>query len=273
MDIILFKFTLVAYLASTLVYSASLSLKRVAAAKIATGTIFAAFIIHTLSLAFRWAETGRIPVIGIYETLSLFAWVMTAAYLAFQLKTKTRVLGAFISPVAFLLTLIASIRLGGEVAMPANLQGSLVAAHVILSVAGEALFAVASCAGLMYIIQDGLLKRKKATGFIRFFPSLKDLDNVNHLCLLWGFPLLTLGVIAGSIWARTVWGTHWQWDPKQVWTLAVWLSFAFLLHQRLAIGWRGHRAAVLACAALVVLLALLAVEKTFFTTVHRFYWL
>jgi cytochrome c-type biogenesis protein CcsB len=273
MDITLFKFALIAYLASTLGYIASLSMRRVAAAKVATWTIFVAFVFHTLSLIARWVATGQIPVIGIYETLSLFAWVMTAAYLAFQLKTKTRVLGAFVSPVAFLLAIIASVRLGGEVAMPTILQGSMVAIHVILSIAGEALFAVASCAGLMYMIQDGLLKKKKATGFIRFLPSLKDLDNVNHLCLLWGFPLLTLGIIAGSIWARTVWGTHWQWDPKQVWTLIVWLSYAFLLHQRLAIGWRGHRAAVLSCAALVILLALFAVEKTFFTTIHRFYWL
>jgi cytochrome c-type biogenesis protein CcsB len=273
MDITLFKLALVAYLASTLSYIASLSMKRVAAAKVATGAILAAFVIHTLSLIARWIETGRVPVIGLYETLSLFAWVMTAAYLAFQIKTKTRVLGAFVSPVAFILALIASVRLGGEVAMPPILQGSMVAAHVILSVAGEALFAVASCAGLMYMIQDGLLKRKKAAGFIRFLPSLKDLDNVNHLCLLWGFPLLTLGIVAGSIWARTAWGTHWQWDPKQVWTLAVWFSYAFLLHQRLAIGWRGHRAAVLSCSALVILLLLFVVENTFFTTIHRFNWL
>jgi cytochrome c-type biogenesis protein CcsB len=273
MDITLFKFALIAYLASTIGYIASLSMKRVTAAKVANWTIFVAFIFHTLSLIARWVATGRIPVIGIYETLSLFAWAMTAAYLAFQLKTKTRVLGAFVSPVAFLLAIIASVRLGGEVAMPTILQGSMVAIHVILSIAGEALFAVASCAGLMYMIQDGLLKKKKATGFIRFLPSLKDLDNVNHLCLLWGFPLLTLGIIAGSIWARTVWGTHWQWDPKQVWTLIVWLSYAFLLHQRLAIGWRGHRAALLSCVALIILLSLFAVEKTFFTTIHRFYWL
>ena len=122
MDVALFKLALVAYLASTLGYIASLWLKRVAAAKIATGTILTAFVVHTLSLFARWVETGRIPVIGIYETLSLFAWVMTAAYLAFQLKTRTRVLGAFVSPVAFLLTIVASVGLGGEVIMPPALQ-------------------------------------------------------------------------------------------------------------------------------------------------------
>ena len=108
---------------------------------------------------------------------------------------------------------------------------------------GEALFAVASCAGLMYLIQDDMIKKKKTGSLIRLFPSLRDLDRINHLCLVWGFPLLTLGVLAGSLWARIVWGSHWQWDSKQVWTLLAWGSYGFLLHQRLAIGWQGRRAA------------------------------
>ena len=116
--------------------------------------------------------------------------------------------------------------------------------HVIFSVTGEALFAVASCAGLMYLIQDDMLKKKKEGSLIRLFPSLRDLDRINHLCLSWGFTLLTFGILAGSVWARIVWGSHWQWDPKQIWTLLAWVLYGFLLHQRLVIGWQGRKAAL-----------------------------
>ena len=164
----------------------------------------------------------------------------------------------------------ASVGLGGTVPLPDVLKGGLVTAHILLSVAGEALFALASCAGAMYLIQDRMIKNKSVGSFSRLLPSLKELDRINHICLLWGFPLLTLGVIVGSVWARTVWGSHWQWDPKQIWTLSAWLLYALLLHQRLAIGWKGHRAALFSLLAFVLLLIGFVLEKAFFTTVHSF---
>jgi ABC-type transport system involved in cytochrome c biogenesis permease subunit len=270
MDAVLFKTAMAVYFLSALLYGASLWGKRVFLARFAAGLMLAALVVHTSSFAaMRFFEEGM-PAIGIHTALSLFAWVMAAAYLALQLKTKTRVLGAFISPVICLFMVVASIGLGGVVNASPMLRGSLVRVHVILSVAGEALFAVASCAGLMYLIQDGLIRRKRAGGFSRLLPPLGDLDRINHICLLWGVPLLTLGGLAGSLWARIAWGSHWQWDPKQVWALTVWGCYAFLLHQRLAIGWRGRTAARWSLALFLILLVLLIVGLPFFGTLHRF---
>ncbi len=267
---VLFKTALAVYLACVVVYGASLWGRRVLPAKIATGLMAFALVIHSLSLAFRWFFQGGSPVIGLHDTLSFFAWVMAAAYLLFQIKTKTRVLGAFVSPVIGLMMVVASVELGDAVRAPEMLQGTLVTLHVMLSVTGEALFALASCAGLMYLIQDRLLRRKKPGGLSRLFPSLQDLDRINHLCLFWGFPLLTVGGLIGSIWAGIVWGSHWQWDPKQVWTLLAWAFYGFLLHQRLAIGWRGRTAARWSLAALAVLVVLMIVGTRFFPTLHQF---
>jgi cytochrome c-type biogenesis protein CcsB len=270
MDILFYKITLIIYLLSTVGYITSLLVRRVLMARVATWVLFTAFMIHTVSLVLRYMKTGYSPVIGFHETLSFFAWIMTAIYLALQLKTKTRVLGAFVSPVVFLLVIVASIRLGGNVSLPAVLQGSLVPVHVILSVTGEALFVLASCAGAMYLIQENFIKKKKVKSFSRLLPPLRDLDNINHLCLLVGFPLLTLGILLGAIWARTVWGSHWQWDPKQVWTLLAWISYGVVLHQRLALGWKGQKAALLSLMVLSFLLVFFVIASLCFTTVHRF---
>ncbi len=270
MDILFLKAALVVYLVSALGYLSSLYIKRVLAAKVSTWVFFAAFALHTVFFILRYIKTGQTPVVSFHETLSFFTWAMAGTYLAFQLKTKTRVLGAFVSPLTFLLMLTASTGLGGYVPLPDVLQGNLVPVHVILSVTGEALFALASCAGAMYLIQEGLIKNKKMSSFIRIFPSLTDLDRINHICLMWGFPLLTLGVLVGAMWARTAWGSLWQWDPKQVWTLTAWLVYALLLHQRLAIGWKGRKAAIFSILALTFLLALLVVINLFFVTAHSF---
>jgi len=239
-------------------------------ARISTWIFFSAFILHAASFLFRCVETGHSPFVNLYNSLSFFAWAISGVYLAFQVKTKTRVLGAFVSPVAFLLMMVASIRLGEGVSMPAILEGYWVPVHIILSISGEALFTLACLAGAMYLIQDRFIKSKKVSGFSRLLPPLRDLDRINHICLLWGFPLLTLGVIAGSIWARTVWGSHWQWDPKQVWTLIVWGFYAILLHQRLAIGWKGRKVAFFSIVAFLILLFAFVGANVFFITSHRF---
>ncbi len=270
MDIILFRVALAVYLLSALGYLGSLYIRRVLAARVSTWIFFSAFALHTLFFAFRCIKTGQNPVISFHETLSFFAWAMAGIYLAFQLKTKTRVLGAFVSPVTFLLMIAASTDLGGYVSIPAALQSNLVPVHVILSVTGEALFALATCAGAMYLIQEGLLKNKKVSSFSKVLPSLTDLDRINHMCLMLGFALLTLGILVGSIWARSVWGSLWQWDPKQTWTLTAWFTYAVLLHQRLAMGWKGHKAALFTLLAFAVLLISLVLVSLLFVTAHRF---
>jgi cytochrome c-type biogenesis protein CcsB len=271
LDVFFFRGALLAYLLSTLLYVFSLLARRVSPARVATWILTGAFGLHTLFLTGDWVGKGRTPFLHIHDILSFFAWVMAGVYLAFQLQTKTRVLGAFVSPVVFVLMTIASIGIGSPMIVPEDIQGDLVTIHAMLSLIGEALFAVASLTGLAYLVQDGLIKRRKFNKFINLFPSLQDLDRINNFCLLWGVPLLTLGTLAGAIWARTVWGSLWQWDPKQIWTLAAWLIYAVLLHQRLVIGWKGRKTALLSVAAFVLLLAALLVEKSFFTTIHRFY--
>jgi cytochrome c-type biogenesis protein CcsB len=267
---LLFQAPLALYLAATLAYGLSLWSRRIFPARLAAGLMTLGLFCHTLAFAARWLAAGAAPVRGLSDGLSLFAWVLTAAYLLAQLRTKTRVLGAFVSPVIFLTMLVASAGLGGGVAAPPLLQGALVTLHATLSIAGEALFALASLAGLMYLVQDTLLRRKKGGGMIRLLPSLSDLDRINHLGLLGGFFLLTLGGLAGSLWARIVWGSHWQWDPKQVWTLLAWGGYAFLLHQRLAIGWRGRRAARWSLALFTILLLLLIGGWSWLPSMHRF---
>ena len=268
--IVLFKLALAVYLASAVVYGGSLWGRRVWPARIATGLMLAALSIHTASFVFRWLVEGTAQPIGPYDALSFFAWVMAAAYLLMQLRTKTRVLGAFVSPGICVIMVVASVELGGRVGASSALKGSLVTAHVMFSIMGEALFAVASCAGIMYLLQDRLIRQKKESSLIRLFPSLADLDRINYLCLFWGFPLLTLGVLAGSFWARVVWGSHWQWDAKQVWTLLAWGLYAFLLHQRLVMGWQGRKAARWSLMVFTALAVLLIVGRLFFPTAHNF---
>jgi len=106
----------------------------------------------------------------------------------------------------------------------------------------------------MYLIQEHFLKSKQLGALYRKLPSLDTLDDINYRCLTLGFPLLTLAIISGAIWAETAWGAYWSWDPKETWSLITWFVYAALLHGRLTIGWRGRRAAIFAVAGFFILL-------------------
>jgi cytochrome c-type biogenesis protein CcsB len=81
----------------------------------------------------------------------------------------------------------------------------------------------------------------------------ETLDNLSYRMIGLGFPLLTIGIIAGGVWANEAWGSYWSWDPKETWSLITWLVFAAYLHTRITKGWQGKRPAMLASGGLVVI--------------------
>lgn len=78
------------------------------------------------------------------------------------------------------------------------------------------------------------------------------LDNISYRIIGLGFPLLTIGIIAGAVWANEAWGSYWSWDPKETWALITWLVFAAYLHARITRGWQGRKPALLAASGFVV---------------------
>jgi cytochrome c-type biogenesis protein CcsB len=78
------------------------------------------------------------------------------------------------------------------------------------------------------------------------------LDNISYRIIGLGFPLLTIGIIAGGVWANEAWGSYWSWDPKETWALITWLVFAAYLHARITKGWQGRRPALLAATGFFV---------------------
>jgi cytochrome c-type biogenesis protein CcsB len=83
--------------------------------------------------------------------------------------------------------------------------------------------------------------------------SLADtLDNISYRIIGLGFPLLTIGIISGGVWANEAWGSYWSWDPKETWALILWLVFAAYLHARITKGWQGRKPALLAALGFVV---------------------
>ncbi len=126
--------------------------------------------------------------------------------------------------------------------------------HTTLAFLGDAAFAMAAGVGVMYLIQERYVKSKHPGGLFQRLPSLQVLDELNYRLITLGFPLLTLAILTGVIWANTAWGSYWRWDPKEVWSLITWLIYALVLHLRLTVGWRGKKAAFLSIVGFILII-------------------
>ncbi len=214
--------------------------------RVAYGFLLAGFVSHSLGLALLVSQIRQMPVTTLPQTFSLFAWAIVGSYLAFQLKFNIRILGTFVSPLAVVFMLLSSAIPSRVIPTSQIFKSFWLTLHVATMFVGNAIFALAFCAGIMYLLQERQIKKKSFGLLYQRLPSLETLDSLNYVCLTFGFPLITIGLISGFIYAGAVWRSFWHWDPKEILAVVTWLIYAVLLHERLAVGWRGRRAAIMA---------------------------
>lgn len=254
MNIVFFKLGALFYFLGAIAYLSYMVSLKEALSKLAAATVILGFAFHSLAIITRYIEAGHTPVANLYESFSFFAWMIMAVFLIINRRYKVKVLGAFIAPLA-LVFMVSGLALPQEIVpLPPVLRSFWHPLHVFSAFLGNAIFAVAFCCGIMYLVQESLLKSQSAWAVTKRLPSLKILDDLNYQFILFGFPLLTLGIITGAVWAEYAWGRYWDWDPKETWSLISWLFYAALVHQRLAIGWRGRKAAIMAIVGFLAVL-------------------
>ena len=250
-NIFFFKIALGAYFLSTASFLYQLISRRERPKRFSFAITGVGFLSHTLALIIRTVEAAHIPITNMHEAMSFFSWALVLAFLLVEYKYRIYVLGSFVLPLTFI-SLISSSALPMEIKMlDPMLQSAWLGVHTIFAIMGAAAFSIAFLAGVMYLLQEWFLKSKRFNILYSKLPSLDILDDLNYRAISFGFPLLTLGIITGSIWAEYAWGTYWNWDPKQTWSLILWLFYAGMLHSRLSAGWRGKKAAYMAIIGFV----------------------
>ncbi|MBM4339281.1 MAG: c-type cytochrome biogenesis protein CcsB [Deltaproteobacteria bacterium] len=254
MNIHFFKLASLFYLLGTLFYSVYILLLKESLFKLSTIIVIIGFVSHTLALIVRYLEAGYTPVTNLHESFSFFAWMIIGILLIANFKYKIKVLGAFLTSIALIFMLFAFALPKEILPLAPVLRSFWHPFHVTFAFLGNAIFTLAFCCGVIYLIQEHQLKSKKMGAVAKRLPSLKVLDDLNYQSLKFGFPLLTLGIITGAVWAEYAWGRYWGWDPKETWSLITWFLYAAMLHQRLTVGWRGRKAAIMAIAGFFAVL-------------------
>jgi cytochrome c-type biogenesis protein CcsB len=240
-------------------------------------------------LCSRWIVAGYFPLSNLYESLLFLTWILLTIYLYVEFKTKSKLLGAVLLPIALLINGFANLTLSAEMQkssplVPA-LQSNWLMMHVSMMMLSYATLIIGSLFCILFLVLSKfqevdlqfvntnisifdyyeikyrtmykvLPKNNKLSTSnnilfdeyiekVVFFKLLESLDNWSYRIIGLGFPFLTIGIIAGGVWANEAWGSYWSWDPKETWALITWLVFATYLHSRITKGWKGKKTAIL----------------------------
>ena len=246
-----FNVAMLIYFVDFLCYLLFIVTKKQILGRFAFWVILIGFFIHLTGLLIRWRESyltgyGYIPLSNMYESLVFFSWAIVLVYLIVDTRYHQRTIGVIASPLAAIAIAVTSLVPGvkSDIAplIPA-LQSNWLAIHVISCFLGYAAFAIAFGISIAYMIQSRRVSSLRVP--ISWLPPPRLLDEINYKAIVIGFPMLTLGIITGAVWASYAWGSYWSWDPKETWSLITWFIYAAFLHARYAHEWQGKKTALL----------------------------
>ena len=251
---LLFGISIFVYFFAMVLYVSYLAFRSESLGKVATSVLWAAAGVETAAILLRWYESyqmgiGRAPLTNLYESLVFFALTIAVVYLLMERKFGIKTAGAFVTPFPFLIMAYASLNPNEIQPLVPALQSNWLISHVVTCFIGYAAFAVSFGVSFLYLFkvraERGPARSKRGNTLLDYLPESELLDEVGYKTIAIGFPLLTIGIITGAFWANVAWGTYWSWDPKETWSLIVWLIYAAYLHARITKGWKGKKAALL----------------------------
>jgi len=268
----------VLYAAAGVAYAVHFARRQPSIGRLATTLLLFAALAHTFVIGMQTMEVRHVPFANPSRAISTFVWLLTLSYLYLEVTTDERAMGVFILPVVVGLQAIPVLYPGMENADPV-LDSAWFWVHVSSLLFAYASFALACVLGVVYVLQFTEIKKKHLGFLYTRLPSLQILDVMNSRAVAIGWVFLSVGVVAGLLWAaqaRAVAPENLNLqamsldDPKVLIALITWAVYSFAVVARRTLGWTGRRAAWLSAAGFVIVLLNFVPVSYFVTTSHTF---
>jgi cytochrome c-type biogenesis protein CcsB len=226
-------------------------------------------VIHIIALFIRTYESGHAPMLAMYETLLFYSWSIVFISTIVICRYRERFTELITIPVAIMSMIFAQMSETPAKPLTLILKTRWFEAHVISSFAAYALFTLSFSAAVLYLLFDfqimSLRTHSKATRStevaygqkpfaITTAEIMKDLQDIAHRSILWGFFFFSASMFAGAVWAYLAWGAYWLWEPKVIWSFIVWFYYAGAVHAYYVKEWRGKGLAIATVAGFFVVL-------------------
>ena len=212
-----------------------------------------ALVLHAGFIIYTAVNFGRIPLIGLHDTLGFLAFSIGVVSLVAGWNRKRDLFSYITIPliVLFLVGSLASPSMPG--ALPTVLKTVWFELHVVLSFLSYALFAVGAVFGVLALS----IHEERA-------------EVSQYRSLLLGYVFFSTAMIFGGIWAYLAWGAFWLWTPKELWTTIVWFFYGLYLHARLVRRWTGPKVVWMGIIGFVIVMFTYAGVGLLMKSSHEF---
>lgn len=229
-----------------------------------------AFVLHTAFLVAIGIELDHFPLTNLREVLVFFAWTVTLCFLLSFWRYRSQMMGMFSLPLVTTL-MLGTAWIKSTNPAPEMLRSSWVYLHITCLILAYGLFFLTFITSILYLAQQRRLKSKRFNLFYDRLPPLLTMDQTFQRSLIAGFCFMTLGLLAGVIWAEEQWAAGWHTDPKVISAFVTWLIYLGLIYLRLSAGWRGKKAAMGSLLGFLSVLFTFFGARLFFEGWHSFY--
>ena len=264
---VLFTAAMCLYFAAMIVYFLFTALKKEKLSKLAIGVQALALLLHTAALVCRGIGAGRLPLTNQYEFAASFAWGLCLVSLIFILKFRFPVLGAFLTPLIFLVIGYAAMQSREVKDLMPSLRSNWLGFHVSTAIIAYGSFGVSAVVSAIFLCRT---RMRDESFWGQHVPNREKLDLISYRSVCLGLLFLTFTILTGAIWAERAWGSYWSWDPKETWSLITWIIYAVYLHLRLNRGWRGKSAAIFAVIGFACVLFTYVGVNTLLPGIHSY---
>jgi cytochrome c-type biogenesis protein CcsB len=231
-------------------------------------SVAAGFVAQVTWIVLRAMQVHYLPLTQRSEAFSFFGALAILGFLIAYAKYRIASLSVFAFPLIFLMAFVANLSYDPSPSIPTVLRSHWFYIHTPVVLLGYAALFIAFAAAIMYLIQERALKSKHPVRFYSWLPSLDICDDLAYRALAIGFPLITLGIITGALWAQGA-GIVWENDAKVLLSFLTWFVYLLLIFYRAIAGWRGRKAAYLAIVGFIgVLVTFLG--TSYFGGLHTF---
>ena len=195
----------------------------------------AALVLHALVLWHAIVTDAGLNL-GFFNAASLVGWVITTMVLITAMSRRADSLGLFVLPLVAV-TVVCVMLFPSTQTLTADLSIG-VQTHVVVSLLGYGLLALAAVQAMLVWLQDQALKKKRLTPVLRGLPPLTSQESLLFQLMGAGFFFLSLSLASGIVFVDDLFAQHLA--HKTVLSCVAWLVFGTLLWGRWRHGWRGH---------------------------------
>ncbi len=187
--------------------------------------------------------------LGFFPALALIAWLISIQILLSSVFRRIESLGIFVFPLSGLASVVASLHLSDRLIATGD---SAIQGHIMISVIAYSLITLGACQAGLLAYQDHSIRQHQPGGFIRFLPSLHDMETLLFQFLGFGFVCLSASLLSGFVYLEDIFAQ--QLVHKTVLSIVAWVILGVLLFGRLRFGWRGKKAIRWTLSAFVFLM-------------------